>query len=139
MNIQDEEKHVEGNIAAVEDIRTDLTTAENIELDNHIYELTRRYVEAEHRFIDLVFEMGDQEGMSPEDMKKYIMYLANVRLDSLGLESIYDVDSNPLEWMSWMLSGRKHNNFFETKMASYDHTGLKGDLDYSAYAGLLSA
>lgn len=133
MNNQDEEKHVEGNIAAVEDIRSDLTTAENIELDNHIYELTRRYVEAEHTFIDLVFEMGPQEGMTKEELKAYIMYLANIRLESLGLNTIYDIKENPLEWMSWMLSGRKHNNFFETKMAAYDHTGLIGDIDYSQY------
>lgn len=136
-SLRDEEKHVEGNIMAVNDIRTDLTESEKKELNDFILLITKRYVEAEHKFIDLVFEMGHQEGMTKQDMKDYIMYLADLRLESLGLPAYYGIEENPLDWMDWMLSGRKHNNFFETKMAAYDHTGLVGDIDYSVYAHLL--
>lgn len=137
-SLRDEEKHVEGNIMAVNDIRKDLTDDELQELDDFILAITKRYVEAEHKFIDLVFEMGPQEGMTAEDMKQYILYLADYRLEALGLEMHYNVLENPLDWMDWMLTGRKHNNFFEGKMAAYDHEGLVGDIDYSAYSQLLA-
>lgn len=123
---------------AVNDIRTDLNDDELKELNDFILEITKRYVEAEHRFIDLVFEMGPQEGMTAEDMKQYIMYLADYRLETLGLDAHYGVLENPLDWMDWMLTGRKHNNFFEGKMAAYDHEGLVGDIDYSKYIRILT-
>lgn len=77
--------------------------------------------------------MGPQEDMTSDDMKDYIMYLADLRLESLGLPLHYHVEENPLDWMTWMLSGRKHSNFFEGRIASYDHKGLVGEVDYSAY------
>lgn len=136
-SLRDEEKHVEGNFSAINDIRTDLTEDQKSELNEFILDITKRYVEAELKFIDLVFEMGPQEGMTKEDMKLYIKYLADFRLVTLGLEPHYSIEENPLDWMDWMLSGRKHNNFFEGKMASYDHTGLLGTVDYSTYAAYI--
>lgn len=132
-SLRDEEKHVEGNIMAVNDIRTSLNEDELIELNDFILKITKAYVEAELSFIDLVFEMGPQEGMTKEDMKNYIMYLADYRLETLGIAREYGIEENPLDWMDWMLSGRKHNNFFEGKMAAYDHTGLVGEVDYEGY------
>lgn len=122
---------------AVNDIRTSLTDQEKSELNEFIYTIAMKYVEAELKFIDLVFEMGPQEGMTAEDLKQYIMYLADFRLETLGLEHLYGIEENPLDWMDWMLSGKKHNNFFEGKMASYDHTGLVGTIDYSSYKEFL--
>lgn len=118
---------------AVNDIRTSLNEDELIELNDFILKITKAYVEAELSFIDLVFEMGPQEGMTKDDMKNYIMYLADYRLETLGIAREYGIEENPLDWMDWMLSGRKHNNFFEGKMAAYDHTGLIGEVDYEGY------
>ncbi|CAL9989723.1 ribonucleoside diphosphate reductase small subuni t [Vibrio phage D148] len=136
-SLRDEEKHVEGNIMGLRDIMNALTPTELEELHEFIYEITRKYVEAEHAFIDMVFEMGPQEGMTKQDMKDYIMYLANYRLESVGLNPIYRVLENPLDWMDWMLSGRNHTNFFENRVTAYDHAGLVGEVDYSVYEGLL--
>ena len=45
---------------------------DNNELDKFLHTLVRQYVDAEHTFLDLVFEMGDQEDMTKEDAKNFI-------------------------------------------------------------------
>ncbi len=52
-----------------------MTEDENKELNRFILDLVDKYVRAENRFLDLVFEMSDQEGMTKEDAKSYIEYL----------------------------------------------------------------
>lgn len=137
-SLRDEEEHVEGNIMGLRDIMESLTPSELAELREFIMDITRRYVEAEHAFLDMAFEMGDQEGMTKEEVKSYICYLADLRLSSIGgMPSLYSVKDNPLDWMSWLLSGRNHTNFFENRVTSYDHNGLQGEIDYSVYSEIL--
>ena len=45
---------------------------------------------------------------------------------------------NPLPWMEWLLSGEKHDNFFEKRVTSYNHLGLVGGVDYEKYKPLLT-
>lgn len=132
-SLRDEERHVHGNMRALADCRTYLTDEQNAALDAFIRRTVIAYVEAEFKYIELVYEKGGQEGMTATDMKDYIMYLADLRLAALDLPVIYKIDENPLEWMDWILSGRKHGNFFEEKQAGYDHTGLVGEINYSKY------
>jgi hypothetical protein len=50
----------------------------------------------EDRFIDLAFEMGPVQGMTADDIKQYIRYIADWRLGQLGcppLLKIYGVKS----------------------------------------------
>lgn len=136
-SLRDEEKHIEGNIMGLKDVKNALTPREVEELHEFIYLITRKYVEAEHAFLDMAFEMGDQEDMTLEESKQYICYLADLRLYSMGLTPIYGVDVNPLAWMDWLLSGRNHTNFFENRVTAYDHNGLVGEIDYSLYSELL--
>ena len=132
-SLKEEQKHVEGNIRVLSEVRKELTPAEKMELDAFIEGMVDKLVLAEDKFIDLVFEMGPQEQMTPSDMKTYIRYLGDLRLSQLNLPPLYDVDENPLEWLDWMLTGKKHGNFFEKKVTDYDHSGLVGKIDYSVY------
>jgi ribonucleoside-diphosphate reductase beta chain len=135
-SLRDEERHVEGNIIVLKDIISkNLNKEETSELFVFIQDMVSSYVEAEHKFIDLVFEVGDQEGMTKEDMKGYISYLGQLRLNQLGFNN--DVPKNPLGWMDYVLSGKNHTNFFESKVTDYDHEGLLGGINYGKYAELV--
>ena len=134
-SLRDEERHVEGNIVMLKAIiNADLTQAEIEELYLFITNMVNAYVSAEHKFIDLVFEMGDQQDLTKEQMKEYITYLGQVRLHQLGFE-VQPV-KNPLEWMAFVLGGEQHSNFFEKKETAYDHEGLVGHINFSKYKGL---
>ncbi len=106
---------------------------DKLEIIAYVKRLIKLLVEAEDKFIDLAYSIGDQEGMTSSELKQYIRYLANLRLQQCGYKHIYDVEENPLPWMDWVLSGKKHTNFFEEKVTDYSHEGLKGTVNYERY------
>lgn len=131
-SLKDEQEHVIYNFRVISEVFKELTEAEKIELQNVINQLVESYVDAEHKFIDLVYEMGDQEGLTKEELKEYILYLAELRKFQLGLIGVREVRKNPLPWMEWLVSGATQDNFFEKKVTDYSH-GLTGKVDYSKY------
>lgn len=135
-SLKDEQEHVTNNIRALKEARKTLTELENAALDRCIKAFIESYKLAEHKFIDLVFEMGGSEGLTADEMKAYISYLCEFREYQLELRSMKDVGKNPLEWMEWVLSGSKHGNFFEKKITDYSHGGLPGKVDYTKYLHL---
>ena len=91
-------------------------------------------VDHEDAFIDLAFELGGIEGMTADDVKSYIRYIADRRLTQLGLQPIYKVAKNPLPWMDEILNGVEHANFFEARATEYSKAATKGTWE-EAFAG----
>ena len=133
-SLLDENEHVNGNIIVLNNIRKELTAEENKELNNVIKMLIAAYVDAEHRFIDLVFEMGSPQGLTKQELKEYINYLGELRAYQLDIEGEWTVRDNPLPWIEFMLSGKNHDNFFEKRVTDYSHGGLSGVIEYSKYS-----
>ncbi len=94
-----------------------------------LHEVCRTIVSHEDAFIDLAFEMGSIQGLSAEEVKNYIRYIANHRLTQLGLEPLYDIHKNPLPWMDSMLNAIEHTNFFENRATEYTRAATKGTWD----------
>lgn len=132
-SLLDENEHVLGNIIVLNEIRKGLSDEDNLELDESIKLMVKSFVDAEHAFIDLVFEMGEPEDLTKEDLKGYINYLGELRLYQLGLSGEWTIRENPIPWIEFMLSGKNHDNFFEKKVTDYTHAGLQGHVDYSVY------
>ena len=82
-------------------------------------------VKLEDKFLDLVFEMGDIEGLTKKDMYNYNRYIADRRLLQLGLKPNYKQKENPLTWIDDVM-GVEHQNFFEGRATTYMKAGLKG-------------
>jgi ribonucleoside-diphosphate reductase beta chain len=80
----------------------------------------------EDRFIDLAFEAGEIEGMTPTDIKRYIRFIADWRLRQLELPELYGERENPLPWLQAMLSGVEHANFFEARATEYSKAATTG-------------
>ena len=84
-------------------------------------------IELEDKFIDLAFSLGDVNGLSANEMKEYIRYIANMKLRQLGLKPIYKVHVNPLPWMDEVINAIEHVNFFENKPTEYSKASTSGD------------
>ena len=84
-------------------------------------------------FIKLVYAMGEQDDLTEKDLFDYISYLGERLQWKLGLLQVWNVRSNPLEWMEWLLSAKRHDNFFETRVTDYTHAGLQGTVSYDRY------
>lgn len=133
-SLKDEQEHVKNNIRVLKTIQEeDLSESQNTDLHSFIKRTVKAYIDAEHRFIDLVFDMGDQEGMTKEDAKLFINYLGELRLWQLGMLPEGLSIKNPLPWIDYILSASTHTNFFESRVVDYTHGGLEGDINYDVY------
>jgi ribonucleoside-diphosphate reductase beta chain len=95
-------------------------------LRSEIYSTCRTIVEHEDAFIDLAFEQGPVKGLTPEEVKTYIRFIADRRLTELGLHEIYQIAKNPLPWLDEMLNATEHTNFFENRATEYSKASTVG-------------
>jgi ribonucleoside-diphosphate reductase beta chain len=96
------------------------------QLRKEIYDACKTIIKHEDAFIDLAFQMGPLEGLKADEVKQYIRFIGNRRLEQLGLKPIYDVKKNPLTWLDTMLNGVEHMNFFEGRATEYSKASTKG-------------
>lgn len=92
-----------------------------------IYEMFRTAVKLEDAFIDIAFEMGDMEGLTADEVKTYIRYIADRRLVMLGMKPNWNIEENPLPWIDDLISGDSLKNFFEGQVTDYSNDGMVGD------------
>ncbi len=96
------------------------------ELEQRLYTACHTIVEHEDAFVDLAFEMGAVEGLTPGEVKQYIRYIADRRLTQLGLLPIYKIAENPLPWIDEIMNGVEHANFFENRATEYSKAATEG-------------
>lgn len=118
-SIRDESLHSEGICALFRDFIKERPRLWTEEFRQTLYSACEDMVKLEDNFIDTCFALGPVEGLCPEDVKKYIRYIANKRLKDLNLEPKYDIPENPLPWLNLMVNGKEHANFFETRATEY--------------------
>ena len=61
-------------------------------------------------------------GMNKEAVRQYLEYIADRRLERIGLKPEYNTP-NPFPWMSEIMDLRKEKNFFETRVTEYQQAG----------------
>jgi len=125
-SIVDETTHCEAMIKLFRTYVEENRSIWNDELKEKIYSIAEKMVELEDKFIDLSFSMGPLVGLTSEDVKMYIRYIADRRLISLGLKGIFKVKKNPLPWVEEMINAPTHSNFFETRVTDYAKGSLSG-------------
>jgi ribonucleoside-diphosphate reductase beta chain len=96
------------------------------ELQRDLYEICGTIVEHEDAFIDLAFELGGVEGLNAADTKTYIRFIADRRLQQLGLQPLFNIEKNPLPWLDEMLNAVEHTNFFENRSTEYSRASTAG-------------
>jgi ribonucleoside-diphosphate reductase beta chain len=125
-SVRDETLHCNSMIRLFRDFIKEEPQIWNDKLKNEIYEACKTIVHHEDAFIDLAFQMGPMQGLTADEVKQYIRFIGNRRLEQLGLEPIYDVKKNPLTWLDTMLNGVEHMNFFEGRATEYSKASTQG-------------
>lgn len=128
-SIRDEAMHCESVIKLFRTFIKENRSIWTDALKKDIYDACRTIVEHEDAFIDLAFELGDIQGMTKEDIKQYIRYIADRRLIELGLKPNYKVKDNPLPWLEVIINAPQKVNFFEQRVTEYSKASTKGDWD----------
>jgi ribonucleoside-diphosphate reductase beta chain len=126
-SIRDESLHVEGmSRLTVEFIKEnpELWT-DSVKYD--IYCSAERVIELEDAFIDICYEGADVPDLTKEQVKAYIRFLGDKRLNGIGLKKIFGSDENPLPWIDHMVNGVEHANFFEARSTEYGKATTTGN------------
>jgi ribonucleoside-diphosphate reductase beta chain len=128
-SIVDETQHAEGMIKLFRSYVEENRELWNDDLKSKIYTIAEKMVDLEDKFIELSFSMGAMEDLTEDDVKKYIRYICDRRLISLGLKGIFKVKKNPLPWVEEMINAPTHTNFFENRATDYAKGALSGKWD----------
>jgi len=127
-SVRDETMHCEGMVKLFREFCNEHPRIVTDEFKQSIYQMFRDAVKLEDKVIDLAFEMGEVEGLTKEEVKQYIRYVANRRLTQLGLKPNWTkATENPLPWLDWVLNGDSFKNFFEGTVTDYNAAGMEGD------------
>jgi ribonucleoside-diphosphate reductase beta chain len=103
-----------------------------IDLEMKIVEACFLSVDLEFAFIDKVFEMGNLENLTKEQLKNFIRARANEKMVELRYKAQYVVDEKLLDEMAWfgqITSGVEHQDFFAMRPSAYS----KSTADWSDF------
>lgn len=126
-SVRDESMHCEGMVKLFREFCNEHPRIVTDDFKKDIYEMFREGVALEDAVVDAAFELGEIQGLTAADVKKYIRYIADRRLIQLGLKGNWKVKENPLEWLDWVISGDSLKNFFEGVVTDYNAAGMEGD------------
>jgi len=87
-------------------------------LKEELRELMREAVRLEQDFIADCLPV-EGVGLSRDEFAQYIDYIADRRLEGVGLAPLSPGVSNPLPWLAELMDIRKEQNFFEGRVTEY--------------------
>jgi len=95
-----------------------------------VYEMYQTAAEEEKEWARYLFKDGSMLGLNDTILIKYMEWLTNKRLRSIGLKHIFEGATNPIEWIGdWLNSKRVQVAPQETEISSYVVGSFKQDLD----------
>jgi len=128
-SVRDESLHCDSIIKLFKTLMSENPDLWDDEMRGELRSACKTIIEHEDAFIDLAFGMGPVEGLEASDVKQYIRYIADRRLQQLGLDAEYGLEENPLPWLDSMLNAVEHTNFFENRATEYSKAATQGSWD----------
>lgn len=123
---RDESLHTESIIRLFHTFIQENPGVDTPKLRTRLVEICQDIIRMEDAFIDLAFGIDDIKGITAQEVKDYIRYIGDVRLRQLGQMPVFNIKDNPLPWMSEILNGLEHANFFENRVTEYTKAATQG-------------
>lgn len=120
--LRDESMHCNFGIDLINTIKLENPHLWTAEFREEIRDLMQQAVELEYRYAEDTMPRGVL-GLNAGMFKEYLRFIANRRLQQIGVEPLYTNASNPFPWMSEMIDLKKEKNFFETRVTEYQTGG----------------
>lgn len=119
--MRDETIHLNFGIDLINTIKQENPEIWTPDFQNHITGLIDKAVDLEIRYAQDCLPNGIL-GLNAEMFREYVHYIADRRLERIGLSARYG-DRNPFPWMSETIDLGKEKNFFETRVTEYQTAG----------------
>jgi ribonucleoside-diphosphate reductase beta chain len=115
--LRDETIHLNFGIDLINGIKEENPELWTAEFQSHVVDLIQQAVELEFKYAQDCLPKGIL-GLSAPMFREYVQYIADRRLERIGLKPIYR-SKNPFPWMSETIDLGKEKNFFETRVTEY--------------------
>lgn len=115
--LRDETVHLNFGIDLINGIKEENPDLWTSEFQNQMIKKIKHAVELEVAYAQDCLPKGIL-GLSAPMFRKYVQYIADRRLERIGLKAIYH-SKNPFPWMSETMDLGKEKNFFETRVTEY--------------------
>lgn len=123
---RDESMHMAFAIEVIKTARKEEPELFNSQMEDMVTQMLEDAIECEMEFANDVLHLG-VAGLSPKDMRQYLEYCADQRLESLNIAPRYNV-SNPFSFME-LQDMQELANFFERRVSAYQ-VGVSGAVSF---------
>ena len=124
MSVRDENLHAIAGAHLFNQIKTE--TGRDAPVKELIKAATQIKVH-EHEIIDMLFEKGEMEGITKEQMKIFVNSRINLCLENLGIEKQFDEEHNVIaDWFYEMINAVQFNDFFSGIGSEYNRNWDEG-------------
>lgn len=121
--MRDESMHMNFGIDLINGIKAENPHLWTKEFQDAITNKIRRATELESEYAKELVGNG-MLGMSADSFRGYVEYIADRRLQSIGLEASFGTRT-PFPWMSEIVDLQKQKNFFESRITDYAQGSLE--------------
>ena len=123
---RDESCHMAFAFEVVNTVRKEDPTLFDDELQAQVIEMLKEAVECEMQFAEDLLS-GGVAGLSQADMRQYLEFVADQRLQNLGMPTYFG-SKNPFSFMD-LQDVQELSNFFERTVSAYQ-VGVEGDVAF---------
>jgi len=123
---RDESCHMAFAFEVVDTVRREQPELFDADLQKQVVKMIEEAVDCEMGFAEDILE-GGVVGLSQRDMRQYLEFVADQRLDNLGMPPRYG-SKNPLSFME-LQDVQELSNFFERRVSAYQ-SAVEGDVNF---------
>jgi ribonucleoside-diphosphate reductase beta chain len=124
---RDESAHIDFAFEVINTARQEKPELFDAEFEASVIQMIQEAVECELAFAEDTLSLG-VNGMSISNMKEYLQYTADRRLEALQIQPIYG-SKNPFDFME-LQDVQELTNFFERRVSAYQ-VGVTGEIGFS--------
>jgi glutaredoxin 3 len=128
-SLKDEDVHADGLSQIFKIYVAEHPRIVNDEFKKTIYETARTVIKLEDAFIDLCYDIWEPETLTRKELKDYIRYVCDFRMQQLGFKPQFNISDNPIPWIESFM-GSVMKNFFEVTVTDYSKNNLTGTWTY---------
>ena len=132
-SVRDESLHSNAGCWLFRQLMVEHPELKTEKLINEIREAAQAALDLEFNFIDKIFEMGDLENLTKDELKNFIKHRVNTKMGDLGLKPLIpssDIDQGALKTMLWfdaVIAGKQHTDFFANRVTNYSKGHMEWD------------
>lgn len=99
-------------------------------------QLFQEVVEQEKEWAKYLFKDGSMIGLNEEILIQYVEYIANIRMNAIGLGTPYPIKNNPIPWINaWLTSDNVQVAPQEVEISSYLVGQIDAQVDTTEFGG----